>query len=359
MQEISSLTVCKSTIEQLGLNSNKLDILSEETLSNLLRRVASFRCPCSGRILVNTVSDAIECFIEDDSLKDKLENVLEALISYGDLLEANNITILSDDVKSTWLYTAPPAFVDRLNGHLIIIGIANENILPLPGHIKNRIEYNKHRRYINPESDEYLTATLREHGFIELSEQMWLQSPRKTTAQDLLKKMKLGLDDSQYPGELTGLVILDPRRPVHFYKGRWTEPKRQTGYFVARRTQAYGSDLWCFVKLDDGISTKLVDFPLQNSTYRGCDEAWYLQMAIDACNDNPQTFRIRSSPDQNRKIIDFFSPVPMWARKRFDYFGDPIEKHQCLFSYSFENEELLHQLKFIKDELWLLEARGH
>ena len=124
---------------------------------------------------------------------------------------------------------------------------------------------------------------------------------------------------------------------------------------VGRRAQAYGADLWCYVEVDRGIPVRFVDLPLANSVWRGCDEAWRLQAAIDCERGTPQVFRRRSGP-KGTDVIDLFSPMPMWARRRWDAVGEPIESSGCLFSYKFRNGEVLEEVDFLKDKLWIAET---
>lgn len=157
--------------------------------------------------------------------------------------------------------------------------------------------------------------------------------------------------------DIPGLLLLDPDRSVRFYSGRWIEPRFQSGRFVARRSQAYGADLWCYVQLRDGYPERLIDLPTSGSRWRGCDEAWRLQMAIDAHRGDPQRFRIRPGPQATR-ILELFSPIPMWARRRWDAVGELVLASGCLFAYRFAEGEGKEELRFANDMLWLNELTG-
>ena len=90
------------------------------------------------------------------------------------------------------------------------------------------------------------------------------------------------LDSAAPSREIPGLLLLDSQRPVRYYRGRWVEPASQSGRFVARRSQMYGAPLWCYAQMHDGNPEKFIDLPLARSRWHGFDEAWHLQMAIDA-----------------------------------------------------------------------------
>ena len=131
-----------------------------------------------------------------------------------------------------------------------------------------------------------------------------------------------------------------------YYRGRWSPPRTRSGRYVGRRERPYGAALWCYVELDAGRVTRFLDLPLSTNR-RGCDEAWHLQAAIDAARGTPQTFRVRSGAN-GATLIDLFSPVPMWARRRWDAMGTPVEKWNSLFAYSFAAVEVVQEVAFMK-----------
>ena len=55
------------------------------------------------------------------------------------------------------------------------------------------------------------------------------------------------------------------------------------------------------------------------------------------------------------RVLEFFSPVPMWARRRWDAVGEPVPASRCLFAYRLAETELGEELRFAQDELWLHE----
>jgi hypothetical protein len=102
-----------------------------------------------------------------------------------------------------------------------------------------------------------------------------------------------------------------------------------------------------------GNPERMVDFPVTNaSRWRGCDEAWRLQLALDARQGEPQRFRVRAGLERTT-VIEFFSPVPMWARRRWDAIGEPVSSSGCLFAYRIADAEVQEELHFIRTELWL------
>jgi hypothetical protein len=157
-------------------------------------------------------------------------------------------------------------------------------------------------------------------------------------------------------GAIGGLQILDSAQSVTYYRGRWTTPKRHSGNFIARRPQEFGVPFWCFVTLQDGVPQRFLDFPLKKTRWRGCDEAWHVQMALDHQLGHPQCYRRRATIDGTR--LDFFSPLPLWAQRRLMIFGHAMPPEKCLMSYWLSFEEAKVEECFLQDRLWLSVVDG-
>src|SRR5262249_20072307 len=155
-----------------------------------------------------------------------------------------------------------------------------DRLSPLPDEWEKQIEYVNHVRRLPVVTTADVAAELSHLGLVELSFEAWLRVPGAETAgQHLIRLGKL-LDAAPPAVEIPGLSLIDPIRSVRYYRGRWVQPRAQTGRFVGRRSQAYGADLWCLVDMDGGKPRRFVDLPLRGSRARGCDEAWRLQAAI-------------------------------------------------------------------------------
>jgi hypothetical protein len=74
-------------------------------------------------------------------------------------------------------------------------------------------------------------------------------------------------------------------------------------------------------------------------------------MAIDACRGSPQKYRRRPTPDGT--LLDFFSPLPLWAERRLAIIGSPAERAHCLFTYHISERELAAEEEFLQKRLWL------
>lgn len=353
IQEISRLDVIGLARETLGLPVMDIPEVDDAFIACSTRRLAGFLCPCNSSVIKAELMNSLSIVVEaDGALEERIDQVIDKLVIGGDLLELNDIPN-SNLGRVGMLYAAPPSFTIRPNGQILIIGITADEVSP-PGSIFSRIEYEGFKRLINPLAEENLASKLIEIGLVHLNEKTWLRLPNQQTAEKVLNDFDARLKNSIPSGDVPGLVILDFNRDINFYRKRWVNPKDYTGTFVARRPQVYGAPIWCYAELKNGIVNKFIDMPLHENgiSQRACDAAWFLQMAIDHCQNRPQEYRVRI--ENGMKVLDFFSPLPIWAERRFIAVGSWVKAQQCLFSYSINEEEFSETTRFLKEYLWLM-----
>ena len=350
--EVETQEVLADCRQTLGLEGDYDGDVDDALLGALLRRGAGIHCPCSRTTLRDSLLESLRYLSPDEqSLSERIGGIIEDLIVGGDLLELNDVAIDDPDVKGTWVFAAPPGFVVRPSGSLFLLGIVPDQDAFLPQALTSRISYENLTRVIVPTPDEDLPAELCEQGLQRLSEEAWLKSPRKEQPEDMLSRFQNHLAKQPLSGTVSDIRILDPAQPVHFYRGRWTTARTQTDTFIARRPQEFGAPIWCFVELKEGTVVRLLDFPLQKSRWRGCDEAWYLQMAIDHCSHRPQLYRRRD--DGDGVCLDFFSPLPKWSQRRLMIIGRPILPDRSLMSFRLAATEAETEERFLRERLWL------
>ena len=358
MRRLTATEVHALKVAELGLDSTAVDLTSVEAIAGSLRRMASFVCPCSASTLVRGGVRPLRGLVNDfEAFKCTVEETLTTMIAHGDILEHRDVEEDSTNGAAWLLYAAPASFVVRKSGIVILLGITCDQLSVLPDYLEERVEHENHLRRLSPVKGEDLRAELAQFGLLEISYDRWLRAPQTETPAQHLSRIDRRLDAMQPSRDVPGLTLLDPGRPVRYYRGRWTKVRSHSGRFVARRSQAYGADLWCYVQLRDGNPERLIDFPLAGSRWRGCDEAWHLQMAIDALRGDAQRFRIVLGPYDTR-VIQFFSPVPMWAQRRWNAVGEPVSSTRCLFAYRLAETELAEELHFARKVLWLEELAG-
>ena len=352
MRQLTPSELHALKVEELSLDPTAVDLTSVEALAGALRRAASFLCPCTAPTLIRAVVQPLRGLVDDvEAARVGVEEILEAAVAHGDILEQRDVTPGGSDTATSLLYAAPPSFVVRKSGAVILLGIASDQLSALPDDLEGRIEYVHHVRHLKPAAGDDLRRELQQLGLIELRYDRWLNAPVNETADRHVGRLDALLDAADPSRDIPGLSLLDPERPVRYYRGRWVDPRSQTGRFVARRAQAYGAHLWCYAQVRDGNPERMIDLPVAASRWRGCDEAWRLQMALDARRREPQRFRVRRQGSS--AVLEFFSPVPMWARRRWDAIGEPVSSSGCLFAYRISEAELEDELQFMRNVLWL------
>ena len=353
LKRLTVAQVHAQKVTELGLDPMALDLTSVEAIAAALRRMASFLCPCPSAPLISGVVLPLRGLLDDfDAFKPMVEETLDAIIAHGDILEHRDVDEDSVNASASILYLAPPSFVVRNSGIVILLGITSDKYSTLPNNLEKRVEHEKYLRRLIPVPGENVMARLKNLGFIELSHKQWLHEPKSETPEQHLCRINRLLDCAQPSRDVPGLQLLDPTHPVRYYRGRWTDAGSKSGRFVARRSQAYGNKLWCYIELRDGNPERLIDFPIAAKRWRGCDEAWHLQMAIDAELGHAQVFRVESGPPDTC-IIQLFSPLPMWAQRRWDAVGEPVSASGCLLAYRFNKAEFAEELRFACETLWL------
>lgn len=317
-------------------------------LAASLRRAASLMCPTTPSALILAIKNVLEPLspIDDDSLQE----TLDALVNLGDLVESVEQPF---GRRQRVIYLGQPRFIQRRSGELIIFGTRPDNLPLIGDSLRNRVQETGYlRRIVKPDSEVH--ALLETYGVIEITEARWMESPEPVEAAEFVKAYVRELNQQSQSGHIDGLRILDPKSSPSFYRGRWRPPAASdTGTFLARRSQGYGSDLWCFVELSTGEHHKLLDLPLAHTPgVRGCDEAWRLQAAIDAVNGNPQHLTIQRT-GRGRVQLGLPAPPPKWLQRRWDLLGEPVHIPSTLFAYEFAAEDTRDEAAFACTHLWM------
>lgn len=350
---LSQNDVRQIALSNLGVHDTTLD--SPEALAAVLRRAAGLRCPCLPRELVDAAATALDGLSEIEDLREVVRTSLEGLIAYGDLQEHE-----AEDTpgmpKRRLLYATPPSFVVRPE-RMYLVGIAPEQPSVVPDAIETRVQRQGNVRYLEAAGDEAV-GTLRAFGLLEIRHDDWLWAPSVEDATRHRERFDRRLGDADPVAAVPDLQILDPDRPVPFYKGRWTEPKaRHTGRYVGRRSQLYGSDLWSYVELNGGRPVRLVDFPFGEEEgplgRAAADQALRLQAAIDHDAGHPQALRVRPGTGGTVRF-DLFAPPPGWLRRRWSVLGEQVERgRSALLTFALPQSEAQEEQRLARERMWL------
>jgi hypothetical protein len=352
IEEIENIEVIRTIAATLDIPLR--DELDDTLICASLRRLAGFLCPCSSRTLITTLTESLKHLsLSDEDLQSAIEDNLEKLVVWGDLLELKDVATNDVNAKGTWLFAATPGFLVRPNGSIFLCGITPDENSPL-SIFSNKIVYEGCKRFIKSSSIVDLDGTLRELGLIEFSERFWFKMPKAMSPEEFVRDMSNQLDEKGQAGQFSEMLILESNTDVSYYNGRWKKLNEQTGKFIAKRPFVYGNYTWCFIEINNGIVERLLDMPLKMGgiNIRNCDGAWHLQMAIDKIRKRPQCYSVEDI--EGGKTLSFYSPIPSWAERRLLAVGtfSRSNKH-CLFSYFIPAADFIEEEKFIREYLWL------
>ena len=299
--QISNREVLRECYRILGLSIKQDETVTDLLLASLLRRSAGIHCPCSRGTLLKSILDGLKHLTDErQPLSENVEAAIEGLIVGGDLLELNDVVFEDSDATDSWVFAAPPSFIVRRNGSVFLIGIVPDQDTFLPNSLWELITYDNYTRTIETPSGRDICQELQEQGLRKLSERAWLKSPKQETAESVLDQYKTLLDNQPSSNHIHDLSILDFDSSTSYYKGRWKSHVDKTGIYVARRPQEFGAPIWCLTHLEGGRAIRFLDLPYGKTRWRGCDLAWYLQMAIDHTRGSPQVYRRSVVEDEIR-----------------------------------------------------------
>lgn len=349
---LSASRVSERVVARMGLDPTAHDALTPEATAEALRRAASLLCPAPPGEIVDAVRDVLAPLASPgDASREDLVAQIDLLIANGDLLELRQ----SGERTTRLVYLGPPSFVTGAPGHFLLLGVRPDGRPLLDEELSEYVEREGHVRSVSLDT-ETGPASLRAAGLQEVPVDRWLRHPRTRSAGEHIAAYRLRLAVALEAGAVAGLEILDPSKPVRYYRDRW-RPLHGTdsGDFVGRRPQAYGAAAWCFVQVLEGRPSRLLDLPAEDAGAHARDEAWRLQAAIDAAQGTPQRYRLRPAPGSEAcAILDLFGPVPSWAARHLDLVATPLERTRgALFSYRLAESAVLTASKLLTEMLWM------
>lgn len=349
---LASEEVAARTAAALGLDPDTTDLDSDEGLCASLRRAASFLCPATPRQLVDAVRDALGPLARRGvPSRDDVMDRLDLLVAAGDLLELHEDT----QRQTRRLFLGPPSYVTKSPGRYLLLGVRPFGERLVVGPLEKDIAYEGHLRTLRLDAADP-PAVLAAAGLHETTPEEWLMAPRAQAADELLGEYRERLAVARPAGQVEGLTVIDSTARVDFYRGRWRQPRASDdGDFVGRRPQAYGADLWCFVRIEGGQPKALLDLPIADSSTPGRFEAWRIQAALDAERGRPQTVRVRCAEGvETERIVDLFGPVPGWAERYLTLVGLPAGPERgALLSYRLPREAMPEVSSFLRSMLWV------
>ena len=351
---IAPSEIASRSLEVLGLDADYVDFSFVEALAEAARRVVSMRGPLSRSGATRLVREPLRGLPGvDGSTMDSVPDVIEQLVSVGDLVEHE----MDRDgfSQAAMLLIGMPRYVAISERLVVLLGARPDGVSPVSHELATHIERNGCVRYLRlPDGlGAHMLAQLRDEGVREIKTEHWLRSPNTETVDRFVRRISSHLDAAIAPGELDGAVMFDPSQPRHHYRSRW-QPLRDPpdGILVLRRPQAFGADRWSVAQANDGVVQRLSDLPLESHGDRACDEAWRIMAAIDALSGSPGVVGVAPLPG-TRVRLDFDAPLPAWLQRQLAFLGYSVLRASgALFSFSVEEDALSHVRELVKEKLW-------
>jgi hypothetical protein len=338
-------------VESVGLPSSQFDVHAPEFLAAIVRAAAVTLTPCTRRELRAYVLRHLLPLAPDHPWREEIREAVEMLVALGDLVE------VPDEDQETGraaLYLAPNSFVELSDGVFILLGGYEDVSSIIPEASEARLTYAWYTRRLEACNADVIRNTLLDFGFLNLRSDFWLKSPDLISAGDHLRRYDVVLSQIEIrPTHIEDASILDCAADVRRYSRRWSPLQNHKGRFVARRPQAYGSPLWCYMQVDNGSVLRHIDLPHFERRWMAYDEAWHLQLALDSTNGNPQQFSVNSSSETGTCIVDIYAPIPSWAVRRWNSLGSPRESKGAWFSFAIPEQLLAAEIQFATERLWL------
>lgn len=349
-EQIDAEWVTMLALETLGVPESQDGLASDSAIASALRRAASFEAPIARQRLVGSVVSAVSAFVPNpEGLRAQVSGVLDRVVDHGDLLEVTR----ADLGAGRHILLRPPAFVASTNV-CFPLGVRPDGAPILTDlDFSGELVHEGAIRAIRTQPDG-IRQTLTDAGLQEVSIEQWVGAPAEIAAGELIGLYKARLAEAAKVGEIEGIEILDPESDRSFYLGRFRAPSASdTGVFVSKRPQQFGPSRWCFAEIEDGLTRKVIDLPVMGGLGRPTDEAWRLQAAVDRVAGHPQFARV-SGRANGQASLNFFGPIPSWARKRLDLVGVSVDASKgALFSYRFADSALAAESEFLAAWLWL------
>ena len=159
-----------------------IDLDSDEGLTSLLRLVGAMRTPCRASKILGEVLSLLEPLMDPPTTPERLEGLLDALVSYGDFVAVTR----SAPGSTEMLYRVQPSYLVRSLGDALLIGIDQPGQQALPLNIQHQVELRGHARILP--LGEGVDKSLRTSGLLEISESQWLDMPRIESSSEVLAK---------------------------------------------------------------------------------------------------------------------------------------------------------------------------
>lgn len=355
-----SLSVC-SAETLLATMRQDLELPIAETtddralIASLLRRLCGFMCPCPQRTILAAAKRSLAPLgVGAQPLIEQLASVLEELLVVGDVIEVSRIGGALFDENRDWLFCAPPSFLE-LDGRCYVFGIAPDDAPVLVGRLRHRLRHDAVMRYIEDEQDS-VAETLAFLGMRQLSAATWLPRASEQSPQRFLDHLTNRLAVDGLEGQIPASEWLAHASERHLpYDRRWQAAAQQSGMYIGRATPEFGARVWFVATLVSGKIERSLVLPLTDGQDRACDQAWRIQLALDASQGMPSRYRALPDADGMGVSVDF--PLPLASRRRLVLLGGMRNYNVGAGAFWIPNAAWPQAERYLQMELWLRNAQ--
>lgn len=358
MSSFVSMSACSPEVV-LGAMRDDLELSGSAATDDLafvaclLRRLCGFMCPCPQRAILTAAKRSLAPLGKAaEPLIEQLAPVLDTLLVIGDVIEVSRVGGALFDENRDWLFCGPPAFLE-LDGRCYVFGIAPDDAPVLAGSLRHRLRHDAIMRFLDDDQDRRIGETLASLGMRRHTAETWLPRASGQSPQRLLEHLRNRLAVDGLEGEIPASEWLAHAGEQYMpYEPRWQPAIHQSGLHIGRATPEFGSRVWFVASLVGGQVERALVLPLADGSDRACDQAWRIQLAVDACNGTPARYRAWPVEDGMKVSVSF--PLPFAARRRLVLLGGMRNHNANTGAFWVPNAAWPQAERYLQAELWLL-----
>lgn len=320
-------------------------------VAGVLRRLCGFMCPCPPRAILAAAKRALAPLGNaTEDMVAELDATLDALLVVGDVIEVSRVGGTLDDENRDWLFCGPPAFLE-LEGRCYVFGIAPDDAPVLAGTLRDRVRHDGVMRYLD-DTDGQLGETLSALGMRGYTAAKWLARTNAETPERFVAHVLNRLVNDGLHGDMPSAEWLAPATTTYVpYQRRWIPDAVTTGLAIGRAQPEFGLPLWFVATLAAGRIERALSLPLADMPDRACDQAWRIQLALDAQRGAPGRYKACPEADGIRVSVSF--PLPLGAKRRLVLLGGLRNQRPGAGAVWIPQAAWPEAERYLQTELWL------
>jgi hypothetical protein len=226
--ELQPSDITKKVVQSLKLPTSG-STLSVPLVAQALRRAVHILAPCSRARLESAVASSLSGLgVTDEEIRTVVGDTLEKLLVFNEILEMRRSAEDQWNEGPLVLRPAPPMFVLRPDQSVILLGVAGEEITPLPAELDQRLTHVGTLRVFPPQPGIDLRSLLVELGIHELTEAAWLRLPAIANPKAIVAEWRTRLAAAPQSGFISDLTLLDPETFRNVRGSQTTEVRRSS-----------------------------------------------------------------------------------------------------------------------------------